>query len=374
MPDGPGAQLAGDGSGALDIVGEHGCVEAVDRVVGQRHRVVFVVGRDHAEHRAEDLFAGDGRLVVDVAEDRRFDVVPTLEALGPAAAGRQRCPLGDAFRDVALDAVALAVHGERPHLGLRIEGIAHLDLREGAGQCLEELVVAGAADDDAGQRGANLPGEEALRAGDGSGGRLQVHVVEDDRGRLPTQLEGAARDAFTAEGGDTSPGGRGTGERDLVDARVAHQEFGDLAVRRHDVEDAGGQADVLGDLGEQVGVSRRLGGGLEDHGAPGDQRRRDLVGDEAERCVPRDDRSDHADRLTNEEAELPTHGRLGLLLEGERRGQARVVVEDSRHPAGCVLGEEEEGAGFARPELAGHVGLAPQALAHCPQILGPLRV
>ena len=87
----------------------------------------------------------------------------------------------------------------------------------------------------------------------------EVHVVEDHRSRLPAELEGAAGDPLTAERGDTSAGSGRTGEGDLVDAGVAHQELGDLAVCRHDVEDPGGQADVLGDLGEQVGIAGRLG-------------------------------------------------------------------------------------------------------------------
>ena len=120
-------------------------------------------------------------VVVDVAEDGGLNVVAALEVLGPSAAGGEGCAFGDALGDVALDPVALAVHGQRAHLGLWIEGVAHFHLGERAGQGLDEFVVARAADDDAGQRGADLPGEEALRARDGAGGCLQVHVVEDHR-------------------------------------------------------------------------------------------------------------------------------------------------------------------------------------------------
>ena len=52
---------------------------------------------------------------------------------------------------------------------------------------------------------------------------------------------------------------------------VADQKLGDVAVGRDDVEHAGRQADVLGDLGEEVGVAGRLRRGLEDDRAPGDQ-------------------------------------------------------------------------------------------------------
>ena len=51
-------------------------------------------------------------------------------------------------------------------------------------------------------------------------------------------------------------------------------------------------------LGERVGGQRCLGGGLEHHGAAGQQRRAQLVDRKEQRHVPRDDRADHAHRLT----------------------------------------------------------------------------
>ena len=59
-----------------------------------------------------------------------------------------------------------------------------------------------------GQGRADLPREEALGARDGTGRRLEVHVVEDHGGGLPTELEGAAGDPLTAERGDAPPGQR----------------------------------------------------------------------------------------------------------------------------------------------------------------------
>ena len=182
------------------------------------------------------------------------------------------------------------------------------------------------------------------------------------------------RNALAAEGGDTATGGSRTGERDLVDARVPNQKLGDLAVCGHDVEDTRRQADVLGDLGEQVGAAWRLGRGLEDDGAPGEQRRGDLVRNEAEGRVPRDDRSDHADRFADEQAEFAPHGGLRTLLEWIRRREAGVEVEDAGHSARGVLGDGEEGARLAGPQLADFVPLASQAFAYRPQVLGALGV
>ena len=107
VADGARAQLAGDVAGPLDVVGEDGCVEPVDRVVGDGDGLLLVLRRDDAEHRAEDLLLGDGRGVVDVAEDGRLDEPAPVEVLRTAAAGGQRGALGHALGDVALDPVAL---------------------------------------------------------------------------------------------------------------------------------------------------------------------------------------------------------------------------------------------------------------------------
>jgi hypothetical protein len=87
----------------------------------------------------------------------------------------------------------------------------------------------------------------------------EIHVVEDDGCGLAAELEGAARDAFAAQRRDAATRRRRAGEGDLVDAWIANQELGHLAVGRHDVEHTGGQADLLGRLGEDVALARRLG-------------------------------------------------------------------------------------------------------------------
>ena len=118
------------------------------------------------------------------------------------------------------------------------------------------------------------------------------------------------------------------------------EQLGDLAVGGEHVEHAGRQPDRLGDLGDHVGLARRLGRRLEHDGAAGDERGGDLVGDQAEGRVPRDDRPDDADRLADEQAERAAGGRRGRLLERERVGQPGVVVEGARRrPSPGVLGD-----------------------------------
>src|SRR5258706_459686 len=71
----PGARRRAHGRGGVggarhDIAGQ-----AVGAVVGDAHRVVLVVERDHTQHRAEDLFLRDRHGVVDVDEKRWPDEI-----------------------------------------------------------------------------------------------------------------------------------------------------------------------------------------------------------------------------------------------------------------------------------------------------------
>ena len=129
-PTVPRAKSAGDVSRPGRVVGEDRGVEPVDGVVGDLDRVLLVVGRDHAEHRARR--SPPARCVDELstsAEDRRLDVVAAVEMLGPATACRQGRALVDALGDVALDAVALALASPAGPSGGGVERVADPDLR-----------------------------------------------------------------------------------------------------------------------------------------------------------------------------------------------------------------------------------------------------
>jgi hypothetical protein len=125
-------------------------------------------------------------------------------------------------------------------------------------QQLREFVVASARDDDAGQRGADLTGQEALGSGELRCGRLEVGVIEDEGRRFPAEFECVATDPLGHDRGDATASGGRSGEGDLVHARVTHEQLGDLAVGRDYVEDARRQAGGLGRLGDEVGSAGRL--------------------------------------------------------------------------------------------------------------------
>ena len=277
------------------------------------------------QHRAEDLLLRDGRGVVDVAEHGRLDEVAAVEVLRAAAAGGQRRALLDALGDVALDPVALAVAWPAgPSGSAGSNGSPTLTWREGRRRAPRRTRRAGfACTTIRVSEEQTWPVSRHSAPASVCGGRRDVGVVEDDGGGLAAELEGAAGDALAADRGDPAAGGGRAGEGDLVDARVAHQQLGDLAVGGDDVEHAGGQADLLGDLGQDVARAGRLGRHLDDRpcsrrAAPA----RPCSAIRPQRRVPRDDRADDADRLAHQQAELAAGQRSGVaarLLERERR-------------------------------------------------------
>ena len=111
------------------VAGPDRAREAVDRVVGEPHRLLLALERDHAGDRAEDLLARRAVVVGDRGEDGRRE--PVAGPVGGAAADRDRGVVGD----VGGDRLALAGGDQRPHLGLLVERVAdpqRLDLARAA--------------------------------------------------------------------------------------------------------------------------------------------------------------------------------------------------------------------------------------------------
>ncbi len=154
-----------------------------------------------------------------------------------------------------------------------------------------------------------------------------------------------------------APAGRGrTGERDLVDAGVAHEVLADLTAGGQDRHDALRDAGLVEQLGHQVRVERRLGRGLDDDRAAGEQRGRELRHRDELRHVPRARcrrrRRPARERTITSVPSMPVrvsshgycggdadervehHPRRGRLAEvGERDRRAHLLGDDRRHVA-----------------------------------------
>lgn len=78
---------------APDVLRPETSREAIVGIVGDRNRFLFVIKRDHRDHRAEDLFPGHAHLVVNIGKHRGRDKIACAKiALGNASpSGQQPC-------------------------------------------------------------------------------------------------------------------------------------------------------------------------------------------------------------------------------------------------------------------------------------------
>ena len=215
-------------------------------------------------------------------------------------------------------------HGERAHLRLGIERIADPYRRQSRRQRIDQGVMASTRNDQARDGCAGLAGHADRRHRERVGNCLDVVVVEDHAGRLPTQLEGASSEAFTTEGRDPAPGHRRTGEGDLVDPRIAHERLADLSAGGDAVQDPRRQPDRFGHFGEHVHRAHRLGRRLQHDRAAGEQCGRHLERGSRHGRVPGNDRAHDTDGFTDEQRGLGAVRGGVRLHELERVGHVGV--------------------------------------------------
>src|SRR6266849_7199006 len=219
-----GAEAAGDALGASGVAGPDAAGQAVHRVVGDADRVVVVLVRQDRQHRTEDLLPRDGHRRLHAREDGRLDVVALRQAFWRvgAAQGEQGAFL-DARADVLADALPLLGRCERTQPRLRRARVPRLELGRRALRDLQRLVLALARDEHAGPRGAGLAAVEE-GVGDRDSHRLvEIRVLEDDARRLAAQLQGDPLDGARRQLRYAPARGGRPGERDHVDARMAHE-------------------------------------------------------------------------------------------------------------------------------------------------------
>src|SRR6266542_6065527 len=228
-----GAHAPGDVDTLVDVARPHRSGEAVLTVVGDADGVVGRVVRDDRENGPEDLLARDAHRVVDAGEHRRLDV-PTLVQSGRTAVA----PHGDlrpfllADGDVLLDPFLLTLGDERTDLRRFVLRIADRELADHARHGVDDCVVAVAAGADARLRDARLAVVHERGELEPLDGGREISVVEDDRSRLPAELEAHPLELLTADRRDAAAGRGRARERDLVDAGMAHEVLADLTAGR----------------------------------------------------------------------------------------------------------------------------------------------
>lgn len=241
------------------------------------------------DDRTEDLLLGDLHVLSNVGEQGRLDVV-TLVTVTLTT----ELHLGTALLavvDVLHDAVELELGDLRTLEGVGGEGVTDLVLGGTLTEAGNELVVDVLLDQQARAGAAALAVvEEDTKVGPGDG-VVNVSVIEDDVGRLATQLQSDILEVALGSGledGTTDHGG--TSEGNLVDVHVAGDGgTGNTTETRDDVDHTRGEASLLDELTHVQTGERGLLGSLHDNGVTGSHGRSNLPRPHEEREVPGDD-------------------------------------------------------------------------------------
>ena len=161
----------------------------------------------------------------------------------------------------------MAGGGERTHLGLWIERIAHANRFGERQELLEERIGDLLLQQQPRSRDASLPLIVEDREGRAAHGGIERGVVEDDVGALAAEFELHALQISRRSLHDFAAGNGGAGEGNLVDAFVLGKVLaGGVSVARHDVDDAGRKADLGHQLGDAQRAERRQFGLLQHDG------------------------------------------------------------------------------------------------------------
>ncbi len=177
-----------DAKGFIDVACPDGRREAVRRVVGDANGVGFAFEGNHRSDGAEDFFARNACVVIDVVENGRLDIEALAKLLGASAAGGNFGFFLAEF-EIRADAVVLLFADQRTHLGFAIERSTKLNalglLRHG----VDEFRIDFLFDEDAAAGGADFALIDKHAEECAVNGGFPIGAIEENVGRLATELE-----------------------------------------------------------------------------------------------------------------------------------------------------------------------------------------
>src|SRR2546430_12872291 len=187
--------------------------------------------------------------------------------------------LAKARFDQTLDVAPLTVGHERSHLGFRLHRIAHPVLLRRTGECVDERIVQRPFHEQARARRTTLAGISKSALDGGGRGLCYIGIGEDDVRALAAELERNALDPVGCDLEQAHASARLSGEGDLVDQWMPRHVLADFcAWSRQYVEYPARHAGVHCEPTQQQRCERCIARRLEDDGATGRERRRDLPG------------------------------------------------------------------------------------------------
>lgn len=293
--------------------------------MGTRDHTVFSVVSDldglvkvlellDSDDGAEDLLLGNLHVGSNIGEESGLDVV-TLVAV-TIATQSDSSTLLLAVLDVVHDAVELELGDLRTLEGILSEGVTKLVLRGTLLEAGDELVVDAFLDQHARAGATALTVVEEDTEVGPRDGVFDVSIVENNVGRLATQLKGDLLEVALGRSlkDQTANLGR-TSEGNLVDVHVVRDGVtSNTTQARDDVDNTLGEASFLDQLTHVQTRERGLLSGLDDNGVTSGKRRGDLPRPHEDGEVPRND-------LTTD-----TNGFVAGVGEGLRVGVNSLAV------------------------------------------------
>src|SRR5712671_3361855 len=185
-----GIQIANGGEGLVHVFRVERRRESVLDAVRNPDSIFQVITRNNRNHRPEDFFLRDAHLRVDIAEYRRLHepAILIVALVEPLAAAHQLRAFVLADRDVAEVSLQLLLVDRRTHLRGLIQSVADFQLLRAIHVAFDELSVDALLHDDAAGRSTTLAGGAEASPESAFDGQVEVGVVEDDHGILPTKF------------------------------------------------------------------------------------------------------------------------------------------------------------------------------------------
>ncbi len=291
-----GFQRFGHAPHAVDVLAVEIGGQTERRVVGDADAFLLVLEADHRRQRAEGFLVAELHVRRSVGDQSGLNEVAA--ALMGAAAEHHLGALGFGVLDMLKHFLGGAGVDQRRLGDALFEAVADFQFFHRRLEFLHERIVHAVLHQETVHAHTGLAGVAEL-AGDGAfHGLVQIGVVEHQEGRVAAQFQGHLLDVLGAVGHQLAAHLGGAGEAHFAHHRRAGDGVGDG--RRgagDDIDDTGGDAGALGQLGQREGGIGGGAGGLDHHGAARRQGGAGLAGDHRRREVPRRDRGGHTDGL-----------------------------------------------------------------------------
>ena len=247
----------------------------------------------------------DIHLLAHVQQQRRRIKIAPARHRFPAKG--DACALGDRFCHLLLNARQRGGVNQRSHCDIVARRrIAKLHRLQRFAQTVNEAIVNAFLHVHALDAVAHLPAINDPRIHHRLNRQLQIRIVHHDSGRFPAQLQTHFSDVFRRRGHNLLARGNAAGHADHRHFRIACQllAYG-FSAAQHQVKDPFWQTDIMDDLRKSDGVIRRKFTRFNDDGIAGNQRRRQLTGNQEERKIPRQDAGRHTQRALKYQNVLP---------------------------------------------------------------------